>query len=214
MTDFLSKLFSISKESDDLADPGLMQGARFNKMQQQIEQPVYSHLPLMEQTTGAGLGSIKEPLENNSQLHSLDKKELEKLAKLENKYEELIDQLRKLQTKTRGSHKIDELQGEIKALNVKIMQQASKLVNQTYKTNLTVNKINKYRTEQRSDLKQRVDILMDRKKKYDALISQKNSLEGQYQDRQNELDAAYQHYIIWFIAAATLGVLTIRQLSK
>jgi DNA repair exonuclease SbcCD ATPase subunit len=187
MTDFLSKLFSISKESDDLADPGLMQGARFNKMQQQIEQPVYSHLPLMEQTTGAGLGSIKEPLENNSQLHSLDKKELEKLAKLENKYEELIDQLRKLQTKTRGSHKIDELQGEIKALNVKIMQQASKLVNH---------------------------ILMDRKKKYDALISQKNSLEGQYQDRQNELDAAYQHYIIWFIAAATLGVLTIRQLSK
>lgn len=214
MTDFLSKLFSISKESDDLADPGLMQGARFNKMQQQIEQPVYSHLPLMEQTTGAGLGSIKEPLENNSQLHSLDKKELEKLAKLENKYEELIDQLRKLQTKTRGSHKIDELQGKIKALNVKIMQQASKLVNQTYKTNLTVNKLNKYRTEQRSDLKQRVDILMDRKKKYDALTSQKNNLEGQYQDRQNELDTAYQHYIIWFIAAATLGVLTIRQLSK
>ena len=142
MTDFLSKLFSISKESDDLADPGLMQGARFNKMQQQIEQPVYSHLPLMEQTTGAGLGSIKEPLENNSQLHSLDKKELEKLAKLENKYEELIDQLRKLQTKTRGSHKIDELQGKIKALNVKIMQQARKLINQTYKTHLTVDKIN------------------------------------------------------------------------
>ena len=94
------------------------------------------------------------------------------------------------------------------------MQQASKLVNQTYKTNLTVNKLNKYRTEQRSDLKQRVDILMDRKKKYDALTSQKNNLEGQYQDRQNELDTAYQHYIIWFIAAATLGVLTIRQLSK
>ena len=34
----------------------------------------------MEQTTGAGLGSIKEPLENNSQLPSLDNKELKAIV--------------------------------------------------------------------------------------------------------------------------------------
>lgn len=217
MTDFLSKLFSTSKESDDLADPGLMQGARFNKMQYQIEQPVYSHLPLMEQTTGAGLGSIKEPLENNSQLTALDDKEVKKLAKMEKQYEQLISQLKKLQNKTHNKsnmNEIGELQSKIKGLNVKIMQQANKLVKQTYQTNTTVSKINKYRTEQRSGLKDKINSLMERKQKYDALIRQKNNLEGQYQDRQNELDAAYLHYIVWFIAATTLGILTVRQLSK
>lgn len=217
MTDFLSKLFSTSKESDDLADPGLMQGARFNKMQFQIEQPVYSHLPLMEQTTGAGLGSIKEPLENNSQLTALDDKEVKKLAKMEKQYEQLISQLKKLQNKTHNKsnmNEIGELQSKIKGLNIKIMQQANKLVKQTYQTNTTVSKINKYRTEQRSGLKDKINSLMERKQKYDALIRQKNNLEGQYQDRQNELDAAYLHYIVWFIAATTLGILTVRQLSK
>lgn len=217
MTDFLSKLFSTSKESDDLADPGLMQGARFNKMQYRIEQPVYSHLPLMEQTTGAGLGSIKEPLENNSQLTALDDKEVKKLAKMEKQYEQLISQLKKLQNKTHNKsnmNEIGELQSKIKGLNVKIMQQANKLVKQTYQTNTTVSKINKYRTEQRSGLKDKINSLMERKQKYDALIRQKNNLEGQYQDRQNELDAAYLHYIVWFIAATTLGILTVRQLSK
>ena len=88
MTDFLSKLFSTQKTVDNnLGGASLMQGARFNKMQSAIENPVYSHLALMEQTTGAGLGSIKEPLENNSQLPSLDNKELKVLSKMERKYE-------------------------------------------------------------------------------------------------------------------------------
>ena len=111
-------------------------------------------------------------------------------------------------------NEIGELQSKIKGLNVKIMQQANKLVKQTYQTNTTVSKINKYRTEQRSGLKDKINSLMERKQKYDALIRQKNNLEGQYQDRQNELDAAYLHYIVWFIAATTLGILTVRQLSK
>ena len=55
---------------------------------------------------------------------------------------------------------------------------------------------------------------MKRKQSYDGLIGQTNSLVGQQEDRQNELDAAYLHYIVWFIAATTLGVLTVHQLSK
>ncbi len=102
MTDFLSKLFSTQKTVDNnLGGASLMQGARFNKMQSAIENPVYSHLALMEQTTGAGLGSIKEPLENNSQLPSLDNKELKVLSKMERKYEALI---KELQTAQRHSH--------------------------------------------------------------------------------------------------------------
>ena len=195
-----------------------MQGARFNKMQSAIENPVYSHLALMEQTTGAGLGSIKEPLENNSQLTALDDKEVKKLAKMEEKYEALIKSLQTLQKHTHSKKinrdKISELEGKIQKLNGEIMRKANKLVTQTYKTHGTTNKLNKYRSEQRGDLKNMVDKLMVRKQKYDGLIRQKNSLQGQYQDRQNELDAAYLHYIVWFVAATTLGILTVRQLSK
>jgi chromosome segregation ATPase len=219
MTDFLSKLFSTQKTVDNnLGGASLMQGARFNKMQSAIENPVYSHLALMEQTTGAGLGSIKEPLENNSQLPSLDNKELKVLSKMERKYEALI---KELQTAQRHSHaqkmnspKFKELQSKIKKLNSQIMRQANILVKQTYSTNNTNTQLNKYRGVQRSDLKQKLDMIMKRKQSYDGLIGQTNSLVGQQEDRQNELDAAYLHYIVWFIAATTLGVLTVHQLSK
>ena len=70
MVDFLSRLFSNSNQSDNLGDAALKQGARFNKMQTQIEQPVFSHLALIEQTTGAGLGSIKESLENHKTIYN------------------------------------------------------------------------------------------------------------------------------------------------
>ena len=219
MTDFLSKLFSTQKTVDNnLGGASLMQGARFNKMQSAIENPVYSHLALMEQTTGAGLGSIKEPLENNSQLPSLDNKELKVLSKMERKYEALI---KELQTAQRHSHaqkmnspKFKELQSKIKKLNSQIMRQANILVKQTYSTNNTNTQLNKYRGVQRSNLKQQLDMIMKRKQSYDGLIGQTNSLVGQQEDRQNELDAAYLHYIVWFIAATTLGVLTVHQLSK
>ena len=148
----------------------------------------------------------------------MDDKEVKKLAKMEKKYEGLIKSLQTLQkqthTKKINRDKISELEGKIQKLNGEIMRKANKLVAQTYKTHGTTNNLNKYRTEQRGDLKNMVDKLMARKQKYDGLIRQKNSLEGQYQDRQNELDAAYLHYIVWFIAATTLGILTVRQLSK
>ena len=219
MTDFLSKLFSNpKKENNHLGEASLMQGARFNKMQRAIERPVYSHLPLMEQTTGSGFGSIKEPLENNSQLPKLDDKELKELSKMENEYERLITQLKNIQSvnlKTViGMKKMSDLESQIKKLNTQIMRKANKIVKQTYKTNNTTNELNKYNDSQRSDLKGKIDELMKRKHSYDALVSQKNSLDGQHEDKQNELDAVYLHYIVWFIAATTLGVLTVHQLSK
>ena len=124
MTDFLSKLFSNpKKENNHLGEASLMQGARFNKMQRAIERPVYSHLPLMEQTTGSGLGSIKEPLENNSQLPKLDDKELKELSKMENEYERLITQLKNIQSvnlKTViGMKKMSDLESQIKNNDIK-----------------------------------------------------------------------------------------------
>tara|TARA_B100000963_G_C22347304_1_gene545667 strand:- start:35 stop:685 length:651 start_codon:yes stop_codon:yes gene_type:complete len=216
MTDFLSRLFSISNQNNDLGDAALKQGARFNKMQTQIEQPVFSHLDLINQTTGDGLGSLKESLENHGELASLDSKEIRKLTKMEQLYENLIDQLKKLQKHTRNPNasKIGVLNDKIKTLNTRIMTQANNIVNQTYKTNLTLNKLNSYRAEQQTDLKKKIDDLMKRKQKYDALVQKKGDLDGQYENRQNELDTAYLNYIAWFIAATTLGILTIRQLSK
>jgi DNA repair exonuclease SbcCD ATPase subunit len=228
MADFLSKIFLLSpqkSENNHLGEASLMQGARFNKMQSAIESPVYPHLALMEQTTGAGLGSIKEPLENNSQLPSLDKNEMHALSKMEKEYEHLIEQLQKEQKKYRKDinmmgtgkndfKKIKTMVDKIQKKNKAIMKLADKIIKKTYKANDTTRQLNEHRDLQRQDLKNQVDKLMKRKQGYDALMRNKNSLESQYQDRQNELDAAYLHYIVWFVAATTLGILTVRQLSK
>ena len=218
MADFLSKIFLLSpqkSENNHLGEASLMQGARFNKMQKIIEKPVYSHLALINQTMG---GAIIEPLENNSTLPNLDNKEFDTLSKMEHKYETLITQLKNIQSVNINTvietGKISDLKSQIKKLNIQIMQQANRIIKHTYGINKSSNNINKSRDSQRNQLKNQVNELMRKKQTFDSLLQDSNSLDGQHQDKQNELDAVYLHYIVWFIAATTLGVITVRQLSK
>ena len=68
MTELLSHIFGNKPHTPVQArDPNLMQGERFDFMQNAITSRVLPALPLMEQTTGPGLGSIVEPLEVASQ---------------------------------------------------------------------------------------------------------------------------------------------------
>jgi hypothetical protein len=91
-----------NNKGKDLGDPNLKQGQRFDYMQNKIISQTVNRLPLMEQTTGNGLGSIIEPLtgkkesNNESKLQELDNTELKKLGKLETEYENLIYKLQLL----------------------------------------------------------------------------------------------------------------------
>ena len=102
----MNSLFNnIIKQFDnkkDLGDLSLKQGQRFDYMQNKISSRMVDKLPLIEQTSGNGLGSIIEPLtgkeqsNNDTSLQVLNKSELHKLGELETKYENLIYKLQAL----------------------------------------------------------------------------------------------------------------------
>jgi len=78
-------------------DPGLKQGAAFNSMQKQIIDLTLPALPLMEETSMPGLGSIVvESLSNQesaeSPLKTVDKKEFKALQKLETEFNQKLTQ--------------------------------------------------------------------------------------------------------------------------
>ena len=103
MSELLSHIFGNESHTPVQArDPNLMQGERFDFMQNAITSRVLPALPLMEQTTGPGIGSIVEPLEvasssdNKDQYDSvaaLNESEMGKLQQMENQYQNLVAQL-------------------------------------------------------------------------------------------------------------------------
>jgi hypothetical protein len=101
MSELLSQIFGNESHTPAQArDPNLMQGQRFDYMQNAITSGVLPSLPLMEQTTGPGLGSIVEPLETAEQssnqynsVTALNESEMGKLQEMENQYQTLIAQL-------------------------------------------------------------------------------------------------------------------------
>ena len=86
MSEFLSKILSPLNLHGNQNDASLMQGARFNNMQNTIIRPTFNNLDLMSQTTGNGLGSITEAMKNmdidfTKSLDDLDKKEISNIIK-------------------------------------------------------------------------------------------------------------------------------------
>ncbi len=110
MTELLSHIFGNKPHTPVQArDPNLMQGERFDFMQNAITSRVLPALPLLEQTTGPGLGSIVEPLEVASQsdtknqynsVSALNEAEMGKLQQMENQYQDLVNQLIQLDTES------------------------------------------------------------------------------------------------------------------
>jgi hypothetical protein len=102
MNSLLNNIIKHFNKGKDLGDPNLKQGQRFGYMQNRIISNTVDKLPLIEQTTGNGLGSIIEPLTGKKDstdetlLQKLDNTELQKLGELETEYENLIYKLQAL----------------------------------------------------------------------------------------------------------------------
>lgn len=228
MSKFLSKILQpLNKSlSEDKQDPSLMQGARFNIMQSTITQPVYSNLNLMDQTTGLGLGSIVETMENMNQdytkaLDDLDKKEVVELVKVENSYNSLIKDMQSKQQlmnssimKQKGKSEINQLKKEIQDLDSKIMEKANELTSDSYKRNKINGNVENGMRIESDKLQKQILLLKSKKNRLNSLVQQQDDLDGQIADRQNELDSSYMNYMVWFLCATTLGILAVRQLSK
>ena len=220
MSDFLSKIFGMSKVGDSgiSADPALKQGARFNRMQNTITGEVYPQLPLMDQTTSPGLGSITETLDNmNPNLESINNKEVKNLEKMQKVYNNVLAQLKVLQSQVKTSSTsahMKKLVTNINELNGKIMSRARNITSMAYKTNTANIDTNNSRDRQREKIKHSIKNMAHHKMKLDSMLKQQYSLDGQIEDQQYDLDANYLHYIVWFLAASTISFITVKQLSK
>jgi len=229
MSQILEQIFGKRElqSNSDLGNPSLRQGERFDWMQNTITSRVLPSLPLMEQTTGPGLGSIVEPLENagdNAEyttVSDLNSAEMKKLQVMESQYETLITQLIKLNTTaaTAGTYENKNAEGnkiknQLTALNKKIMTTINKLIKQTYHTNSVNNIAKTDGSHHATNLRQQLNTLMERKNRLDGMLSKRETLSGQLTDRQNELQSTYMHYIAWLISSITLAAIAFNKLSK
>jgi chromosome segregation ATPase len=224
MSEFLSKILSPLNLQRNQNDASLMQGARFNNMQNTIIRPTFNNLDLMSQTTGNGLGSITEAMKNmdidfTKSLDDLDKKEVSKLAKEEGVYNTLINQMKNKQQQMNKllmsqNSNVDKLKSEIQKLDAQIMKKANEIASNAQKANNVNNNVDDDMQVQSSKLHKQMMLLKSRKQELDRLLQTQDSLDGEIADRTNELDSSYINYMVWFLSATTLGILAVRQLSK
>lgn len=229
MSQILEQIFGKRerRSSSDLGNPNLRQGERFDWMQNTITSRVLPALPLMEQTTGPGLGSIVEPLENADNdagyttVSDLNSAEMKKLQAMESQYEALITQLIKLNStaSTAGTYENhnaagNQIKNQLSALNKKIMTTINKLIKQTYHTNSVNNIAKTDGSYHASNLRQQLNTMMERKSRLDGLLAKRETLSGQLTDRRNELQSTYMHYIAWLISSITLAAIAFNKLSK
>ena len=104
--------------------------------------------------------------------------------------------------------------GEINKLDDEIMQKANEISQDAMKSNNANNNVDKSMQEQSNILHQQLMKLKERRQDLNNLIQKEHDLDGQIENRRNELDSSYLTYLTWFICATTLGVLAVRQLSK
>ena len=224
MSEFLSKILSPLNLQGTDNDASLMQGARFNNMQNTIIKPTFNNLELIGQTTGNGLGSFTETMKNmdidvTKSLDDLDKKEVTKLAKDEGVYNTLINQMKiKQQQMNRllmsQNSNVDKLKSEIQKIDAQIMDKANEIANNARNANNVNNNVEDEIQVQSAKLHKQMMLVKIRKHELDRLLQTQDSLDGKIADSSSELDSSYINYMVWFLCATTLGILAVRQLSK
>lgn len=221
MSDFLSKIFGEPKIEN--GDAALKQGARFNIMQNTITSAVYPQLPLMDQTTSPGIGSITETLDNmnpiaiHPALDGVDDSEVKKLEQMQKKYKTLLFDLKQWQMKVKTSDSAAQMKeyiAAIKQINEKILIQAQNITKQAYKSNKANLNTTNARDIQRKQIRHSVVKMDATKKKLDEMLKHQHSIGGQVEDQQYDLDANYLHYIVWFLATTTIVFVTLKQINK
>ena len=221
-----TKLFG-EKQRQRVADPALRQGSAFLYMQHEIVEGVLPDLPLMDQTTGPGLGSIVESLETmnktTSPLQKQDVTEQKKIAALEDKFNKTLSdytQSYKNYTDAIG-HGTGADTPKMVALHkhlIKLNDQLLAITNEIWKGVQSVNarnaKLAPVATTHRNNLQARMKALAKAQSQLKHKAGMSSTLSGEIDNRTLNVDATYMHYIVWFIAAVTIGAVSVKQLSK
>ena len=302
LNDFIQKTlgFQLLQPPKAYVDPALKQGARFNIMQGQIIASVIPELPLMSQTTGPNLGSIRETLDNmgstQTALERLDKKEFKLFQQKQDEFNQLLSELAlKEQTLDKMSNGVTDLQGlssgnsitpaiaeqvqrdifsrtaaqsnkywtdiinnnkatgnanseqslnaqkildlsqqyrqkldcgvdvclqpddvksQISRMNQKIMKKANEIVQLSRSINTIDEEVEKEMGVQKTQLHGQLQELRKFKEIRNKLSASQQTLMGELTDTRLELDSKYYQYLVWLIAAITLGALSFHRLTN
>jgi len=196
-------------------------------MQHEIVEGVLPDLPLMDQTTGPGLGSIVESLttmdKTTNPLQKQDMVEQKKIAALEDKFNKtLSDYTQTYKTYTDSlAHGTGADTPKMEALHsqlIKLNEQLLSITNEIWKGVQSVNtrnaKLAPAAASHRNDLQARMKALEKAQAQLNHKTQMSSTLSGEIDNRNLNVDATYMHYIVWFIAAATIGAVSVQQLSK
>jgi len=235
--DLLERTFNLGAGSADktglAGDPALRQGVWFDRMQHEITARVLPSLPLMDETTGPHLKSMRQgPLENLTEafgsVGALNAKEHKTLEENQSELNRALSQLAAARQSywkeamrcqdqpggCGGNSRLSELTSTINRLNNEILTQAQRVASAVTTLGATSHEVDGAMNANRTLLGEKLSHLQTRRAKLAQLGSREQTLAGDLKNIRLNLGRRYYEYVIWFLVAAALGVLSLRQLTK
>lgn len=226
-TSILNEVFGLSGQSASSSeDEGLQQGMTYKHMQNRIIDGVLPSLPLIEQTTGPHLGSIVETLENMGEaktaLEKTDAAEWKKLSALEDNFNKTLSeyttaykQYSESIVNTQGPLNLNTpLYSKVRQLNNQLLRLSGQMWQQVQKIHTQDEALDAQARRHRALLQGRLKSLSSERDRLDQLSRQQETLTGELKNSHLVVDSAYYKYIIWFVAALTLGLAAMHRAAR
>tara|TARA_B110000285_G_scaffold231370_1_gene299953 strand:- start:1061 stop:1735 length:675 start_codon:yes stop_codon:yes gene_type:complete len=204
----------------------LNQGSKFNGMQANIVTSALPGISLLEKTTMPGIISMKEPLANMNKgpktstdkypLQQMDKDEFKKLDDLETQFsKKLTEYVTVFKSRSADlmskSNTDEQTNFYLEHLNDQLMTLSDQMWEQTKKIHSSDIKIQEQITKKREKLNDNISKLNSHRAQFTQLDDLHSTLDGQLQDNRLRNDSAYIQYLVWFVAATTIGAIAIHK---
>lgn len=217
---FVEKLLGV--DLNNQKDPGLAQGAEFNTLQNIIIKKTLPELPLMEETSMPGLGSIVESLSNQDStetpLELTDQKEFKALKNLEKEFNqkltEYVAAYKATMESAANSNTPSDIAKNLSRLNDELLDISNRMWEQIQDLHTADARLQKTITQKRHVLRNQMQQLQGYQQQHQKVSDIHNTLNASVEDHQLQLNAAYLQYLVWFFAASTVLAVGLHQMSK
>ena len=226
LTEAIKNLFS--DKSDKSSQNALEQGSNFLNTKHNIKLKITPELDLLGETTSPHLDSLVEGLDTmnqseNTPLQKLDEKEFANLKDLEKKFSTTLSKYVNAYKsysdavmKAGGNDKsqVNKLKTNLSLINSQLMNISNQMWQKTQNIHTQDAKLQNEINTQRDKLRKQMKHLKKERSLFNKLNTDQNTLEGEIEDNKLQVNAAYLHYLVWFIAASTIGAIAVQQALK
>ncbi|MDA9629919.1 hypothetical protein N9S60_00020 [bacterium] len=102
----------------------------------------------------------------------------------------------------------------LELLNAQLMELAKRLQNRSQKLHTTDVKLQRHIAEKNGKLNKNIQTLDKQRQQFIKLSNSQNTLYGNLQDNKMQNNAVFMHYMVWVVAASTIGVVAVHQALK